>query len=274
MPGPPSSATATTGAPGSASSSQTISAARGSTLAPLTSASASAPAAGPRDAEADALALRPFDPALTDKAEVQKRVTQALAICYGPEPRPSWGGGGSTQAPSTEMRTLCTAATVAKLLLLRGIGDADADQEAAKKGFYVALAFDPVVVLPSGSTPAAGKAFAAAKKLRAPRIRWGAVRLDDAASKKSVETGLDALSPHMRGCYAVGLLDNPDLTGEAELSLVLDAEGRVSDALASGPLPDGGVLGCVKRHLLRATFAGPPTARVVKRVPLAFGPRG
>jgi hypothetical protein len=243
---------------------------------PEPSASASNALAPPklRDADAEIAAVAPFDATVTDPADAKKRVDDALAICGDFLEPAAWGREGAAPKPPSivESFSLCTPSTAAKLLAARAMTEAKDDADGAKASFSLALALDPGVVVPPAAPASVKAAFARAKKQTPPTVRTGAVTTSDASSQKALEASLASLLPHVRACYARGLLDNPNLQGGITLSFVLVGGGRVLSPWASGDIPHGGVVKCAGKVVERAVLASPSVSPAQVTVRLVAGP--
>lgn len=207
-----------------------------------------------RNAEREALALAPFDPTLTDAAELSRRVEQAFALCAAPRPPAVQTPAVQTpavQAPtakldkaaSSSVASLCSTETLSKLHLLRANALAANSGAAAVQEFTLALDYDPSILVAPDEPEAVISAFSKAKAELTALVRRGPVSVSAGKSEQLLGAELDRFAAHFTACYRVGLWQSPALQGSIELALSLgQAEGE--RVVVAGDLADEGVKRC------------------------------
>jgi hypothetical protein len=224
----------------------------GATSASATGSSEVPVLAPVRNAEAEALALAPFDPALSDSAERLRRVERAFVLCAAPRVaamQPADPKAESPPSPSTAL--LCSRETLSKLHLLRANDWATANGAAAVQEFTWALDYDPDILVAPDEPQAVLQAFASAKAERPARVRRGPVSVSAGKSEQLLGAELDKLTAHLTACYRVGLATQPSLEGQLDLVVRLgQTEGeRVS---LTGAIEHEGVKRCFADVVRRA----------------------
>ncbi len=202
-----------------------------------------------RDAEQEALALAPFDPALTDAAELSRRVERAFALCAAP--RPPAMQAPAVQAPtikpdldaSSNAASLCSTETLSKLHLLRADALAANSGAVAVQEFTLALDYDPSILVAPDEPEAVLSAFSKAKAEPPALVRRRPVSVSAGKSEQLLGAELDRSAAHFTACYRVGLWQSPALQGSIELALSLgQAEGE--RVVVAGDLANDGVKRC------------------------------
>lgn len=81
-----------------------------------------------------------------------------------------------------------------------------------------------------------------------------------ALSPQEIERVFQSAMPHIRVCYAARLNEVPDLSVDMEVLLLVDADGRVSDAdITRGERADAALSRCVLERVRRLRFPPPRT---------------
>ena len=93
------------------------------------------------------------------------------------------------------------------------------------------------------------------------------------AGYRVVQRIVGQITSHVRLCYQQGLRDNARLTGNVQVSVVIDHDGAVSRAIDAGSsLPDTRVVACVVRSFKALSFPAPDVGFVTVTYPIDLEP--
>ncbi len=110
------------------------------------------------------------------------------------------------------------------------------------------------------------------RRARPPRIRMGTVSVSGRLPPKVIRRIVRQNFGRFRLCYENGLRNNPNLQGRITVRFVIGRDGRVSNVVGGGDLPNAGVVSCVKRSFYGLTFPRPKGGIVTVSYPIVFSP--
>ncbi|MFO0761854.1 MAG: AgmX/PglI C-terminal domain-containing protein [Byssovorax sp.] len=105
-------------------------------------------------------------------------------------------------------------------------------------------------------------------------VREGAVSVSGGLSAEEVSEALKGKRDELLACQVAGLMNNPNLQGRVAVKLEIGKKGAVMSARNGGSdMPDAGVVSCVVKTLLAATFPAKDKVSVVV-YPVMLSPKG
>jgi hypothetical protein len=105
-----------------------------------------------------------------------------------------------------------------------------------------------------------------------PQVRMGAVTVNGRLPPEVVQRVVRQNFGRFRLCYENGLRGNPALAGNVIVRFVIGRDGHVSNAAASGDLPDKGVSDCILRSFYGLSFPEPEGGIVTVSYPVHLSP--
>jgi tetratricopeptide (TPR) repeat protein len=138
----------------------------------------------------------------------------------------------------------------------------------------------PAEASPPPPAPGTGTGFGSghgrlgrSHRARPPQVRMGATQVSGRLPPEIIQRIVRQRFGTLRACYEDGLRRNPRLQGRVSVRFVIEGDGAVEQAQATGEIEDAEVLRCIAAAFRQMTFPAPEGGIITVVYPVVFQPQ-